>query len=142
MEIKLFVLLIIGFIIINIIYSKCVVVDKFIQNKVSVETLPISFSIPKSKIVKQVPKKDKMIAYIIPGDQKTYIYDSEKEYYADYQRSYFAHTKKKKAGWDCMRHYEILANGCIPIFENIDSIPPNTMTNFPKKFLKKYMKKT
>jgi hypothetical protein len=39
----------------------------------------------------------------------------------------------KKAGWDCMRHYEILANNCIPYFQNIEECPSNTMALFDKK---------
>jgi hypothetical protein len=42
----------------------------------------------------------------------------------------------KKGGWDCLRHYEILANGAIPIFEGFDDCPPDTMTSFPKALLK------
>ena len=30
--------------------------------------------------------------------------------------SYFGSTKKK-AGWDCMRHYEIVASGAVPFFD-------------------------
>jgi hypothetical protein len=42
----------------------------------------------------------------------------------------------KKAGWDCMRHYEIIANVCFPYFVNIEDCPPNTMTLWPKDLLK------
>ena len=34
-----------------------------------------------------------------------------------------------------MRHYEILANGCIPIFLDLENCPINTLTNLPKKCL-------
>jgi hypothetical protein len=46
----------------------------------------------------------------------------------------FAITKKK-AGWDCMRHYEIIANGCIPYFIDIEQCPENTMALLPKNLL-------
>jgi len=46
----------------------------------------------------------------------------------------FAITKKK-AGWDCARHYEIIKNHCLPIFENIESCPKNIMTLLPKNLL-------
>ncbi len=98
----------------------------------------ISFSIPEEKIVKSICHKKKIFATIIPGDLKTYIFDNEKDYYYDYQISCFGYTKKK-AGWDCLRHYEILANGCIPLFENIDNIPEKVMIHFPKKELKNIM---
>jgi len=61
----------------------------------------------------------------------TYIYNTETDYYAEYQSSVFALTTKK-GGWDCLRHYEILANGAIPIFPNIENCHPNTMKNHPK----------
>jgi hypothetical protein len=93
---------------------------------------PISFSIPPEKIVDAVPPKKRLLAHIIPGDLSTYIYKTEEDYYQGYKDSYFGITTKK-AGWDCMRHYEILANGCIPLFQNIWNIPPNTMVNFPKE---------
>ena len=32
-----------------------------------------------------------------------------------------------------MRHYEILANGCLPYFINIDKCPGPTMASFPKQ---------
>ena len=42
----------------------------------------------------------------------------------------------KKGGWDCARHYEILMNGCIPYFIDIEKCPENTMINFPKEVIK------
>ena len=42
-----------------------------------------------------------------------------------------------------MRHYEILANGCIPYFADIDYCPEMTLTQFPKEAclkIKKTMK--
>jgi hypothetical protein len=100
---------------------------------------PISFSIPEEKIVKSniielVFQKTKIVSSLIPGVLSTYIYDTEEAYYAEYQKSYFAITTKKN-GWDCMRHYEILANGCIPYFADIEKCPINTMVNWPKDLL-------
>jgi hypothetical protein len=95
---------------------------------------PIQFSIPEKKIVRNIPIKDKDFASIIPGNLQTYIYTTESDYYADYRRSYYAITTKK-GGWDCMRHYEILANGCIPFFLNLEQCPPNTMTLLPKDLI-------
>jgi hypothetical protein len=43
----------------------------------------------------------------------------------------------KKAGWDCMRHYEILGNNCIPYFIDLEDCPKNTLTNLPKELLLK-----
>lgn len=97
---------------------------------------PISFSIPSSKIVDSIPPKTRLLAHIIPGNMHTYIYSTEPDYYKGYQESWFALTCKK-AGWDCMRHYEIIANGCIPLFLDLPRCPPNTMTTFPKELIAK-----
>lgn len=102
------------------------------------EPFPLPYAIPGCKIVQEIPKKDRDFAFIIPGKMDTYIYDSEIDYYKDYQRAYFAVTCKK-GGWDCLRHYEILANGCIPYFIDIDACPSNSMYFFPKKLIKEAM---
>ena len=95
---------------------------------------PIGFSIAEEKIVKSIPLKTKLLSNLIPGNLSTYIYNDESSYYNEYQQSMFAITTKK-GGWDCLRHYEILANGCIPYFVNIEHCPPNTMTMLPKQLL-------
>jgi hypothetical protein len=96
---------------------------------------PITFSIPESKIIERMPNKTKFVSNLIPGDLSTYIYNTEEEYYNEYKSSLFA-TTTKKGGWDCMRHYEILACGAIPYFPNIDNCPENTMALLPKKLIK------
>jgi small nuclear ribonucleoprotein (snRNP)-like protein len=95
---------------------------------------PINFCIPKELIVDKMPNKVKDYAHIIPGDLSTYIYDNQQAYYEDYQQSYYGVTFKK-GGWDCLRHYEILMNGCIPFFPGLDECPSNTMTLFPKTMI-------
>ncbi len=99
---------------------------------------PIGFSISEHKIVEEIPEKDKDFAFIIPGKIDTYIYKEESDYYQDYQRSYFAITNAK-GGWDCMRHYEILANGCIPYFLDLDKCNPKVMHLLPKELIKEAM---
>ena len=95
--------------------------------------LPIQFAIPKEKILREVNTKPKnLLAPLIPGRLSTYIYDNEIDYYKMYQESIFALTYKK-AGWDTLRHYEILMNGGLPIFLDIENCPVNTMKYFPKK---------
>ena len=93
---------------------------------------PVTFSIPKEKICENHSVKTKILSNLIPGDLSTYIYNSEEEYYNEYKTSYFAVTQQK-GGWDCLRHYEILANGCIPYFLNIENCPINTMYLLPKE---------
>jgi hypothetical protein len=95
---------------------------------------PITFSIPKNRIISYVPIKTKFCSDLIPGNIATYIYQNEEDYYKEYQSSLFAVTTKK-GGWDCMRHYEIMANGCIPYFPNIEQCPPNTMALLPKDLI-------
>ena len=95
--------------------------------------LPIQFAIPEEKILSEVNTKPKnLLAPLIPGRLNTYIYNDEISYYKMYQESIFALTYKK-AGWDTLRHYEILMNGGLPIFLDIENCPVNTMRNFPKK---------
>jgi hypothetical protein len=81
--------------------------------------------------------KKYVISPLIPGDTSHYLFRAgeEAKYYEMYRLSMFAHTKKK-GGWDCLRHYEILAAGCIPIFEDLDKCPEDTLSSFPKTLLK------
>jgi len=98
---------------------------------------PITFSIPEEKVISEVPTKTKLISDLIPGspgDTKAYMFYNETDYYNEYKTSIFAKTTKK-SGWDCMRHYEIMANGCIPYFPNIEECPKNTMALLPKDLL-------
>ena len=96
---------------------------------------PINFAIPKEKIVHTInPKPLNILAPLIPGKYSTYIYENEQDYYQSYQNSVFALTYKKM-GWNSLRHYEILMNGCIPLFLNIDKCPAKILTNLPKKLL-------
>ena len=67
------------------------------------------------------------------------MFDREEDYYREYSKSCFAHTKKK-GGWDCLRHYEIMMNGCIPIFEDLENCPINTLTHIPKKEIIEFSK--
>lgn len=98
------------------------------------QPFPISFSVSKTKVISEIPKKDKDFAQVIPGNLSTYIFTEEQDYYNDYQRSYFAITRRK-GGWDCLRHYEILANGCIPYFIDLDHCPENVMHLLPKDLI-------
>ena len=97
------------------------------------DLLPINFAIPKEKILKEVNNNPKnLLAPLIPGRLDTYIYEEEQSYYKMYAESIFALTYKK-AGWDTLRHYEILMNGCLPLFLNLENCPIHTMVNFPKE---------
>lgn len=105
--------------------------------------LPIWFSIPEETILDKVPVKDLPFAPLIPcylnrgmiEQEKTYVYDKEEDYYNDYRRSYFAFDCSK-GGHDSLRHYEILSQGCLPIYTDIENVPQNTMLLYPKDVCK------
>ena len=95
----------------------------------------ISFSIPQEKITKvdvAVKKKmfnrhivDEEVAancndsfYSAIGSDKHY-FTIEEDYYKDLRISKFGITTKR-AGWDCMRHYELAANGAVVCFRELD----------------------
>lgn len=99
----------------------------------------IGFGIPESSI-KQDYAKDQILSKMNPLDKSSYVYNTEEDYYNEYSRSFFAVTCKK-AGWDCLRHYEILMCGCVPYFINLTQCPANTLKHFPKEILIKYYDK-
>jgi hypothetical protein len=90
-----------------------------------------SFSIPPEKIVAAAPRKtkdfpvhivDEELSARVAGSRTSYAFDTEWDYYADLQSARFGITTKR-AGWDCLRHYEIAANGAVPCFRALDSKP-------------------
>jgi hypothetical protein len=92
---------------------------------------PTAFSIPAEKVAPIAPAKSKTFtthivdpeaAARIPGAQTQYAFQDEGDYYDDIRRSRFGITMKR-AGWDCLRHYELAANGCVPCFRNLDKKP-------------------
>lgn len=99
---------------------------------------PVSFSFPKEKIIDRtgITKNKTMSgAKPVPGsDPKKYTFDNEADYYKDYAESYFGDTMQK-GGWDCQRHYEIMASGAVPIFHSIENCPPRTCASLPKDLL-------
>jgi hypothetical protein len=95
---------------------------------------PINFGIPKDLVVGDIPGKKRDWATVQPGKPETYVFDRESDYFDDYQRSKYGLTVKK-AGWDCLRHYEILMNGCLTFFPGIESCPDLTMSTFPKTII-------
>jgi len=93
--------------------------------------MPIEFAIPEEKFHTTPRPKVKLTAFIDPRDKRTYIHQTEASYYGDYAESLFGVTMKK-AGWDCLRHYEIVANGCVPWFLELEQCPQATMPFLPK----------
>ena len=92
--------------------------------------LPISFGFPKEKI-QTVKDKTQVLSDAAPS---LHIFTVEQEYYNNYNKSLFGKTRKK-SGWDCMRHYEILACRTIPWFEDIKDCPERICTTLPKEQL-------
>lgn len=96
---------------------------------------PAWFAYPQSKVRRpEGGTKTKELATVIPGDVSTYIFKKEEDYLGDYGTSRFGWTWKK-GGWDCMRHLEILASGCVPLFKGMDLCPPAIMVGYPKCLL-------
>lgn len=97
---------------------------------------PLPFAFPKEKINSTFPEKNQLFARDTFNGRNSF--SSEQEYYDEYRRSYFGRDKKK-GGWDTIRHYEIIFNRCIPIFENLEMMPKNTMVTYPRELIKEGM---
>jgi hypothetical protein len=91
----------------------------------------ISFSIPEKKIHTSIVEKTKLfgkhivdeeVSKNIEGSVTKYAFNNEKDYYEDLRKSKFGITTKR-GGWDCLRHYEIAANGAVICFRNLDQKP-------------------
>lgn len=95
---------------------------------------PIQFGIPKQKILKSRPAKQNLMAPYDPLNNQGYVYDNESAYYQQYADSYFGATMKK-GGWDCLRHYEIMANYCIPYFRCFEACPTTVAQFLPRREL-------
>lgn len=115
--------------------------------------IPISFGFPREKIYGASHSEDVImlkkhdIAPLIPVNQSidpsfmsTYIYNNEEDYYQMYRDSEFGLTSKK-GGWDTLRHYEMVANGCVPLFVDIEDCPNKTLHLWPKELLIEIKKK-
>ena len=89
---------------------------------------PCSFSIPAQWIRKPDPlRKTKLFPRHIVDDevrsqlkdsQSDYAFNSQKNYFDDLAQARFGITTKR-AGWDCLRHYEIAAAGTVPCFRGL-----------------------
>lgn len=98
---------------------------------------PLSYAVPSELIVEDLPEKTEPIAGLMSrakGGAYRFGPGEQDGYYQQYLQAYFAVTGKR-GGWDCLRHLEILANGCIPLFEQIEQCPRFTLTHYPKREL-------
>ncbi|MBI1314557.1 hypothetical protein GC176_24960 [bacterium] len=97
-------------------------------------TRPTSFSIPECQLMTPAVPKTQLFAKHVQCDeayrideirrncQKSYAFRDENAYRQNIASSYFAVTMKK-AGWDCMRHYEIAASGTVMAFYRLRHKP-------------------
>jgi hypothetical protein len=73
-----------------------------------------------------IEKKSQLIQTHVQDEEfasdSGYKFTEEKDYYDDLARSLFGITMRK-GGWDCMRHYEIMAAGTVVMFKNFDQKP-------------------
>jgi hypothetical protein len=93
---------------------------------------PIAFSIPEEHLAAGEPRKTKLlathavdaqVAELVPEVSTEYAFEREADYFDDLRASRFGVTTKK-SGWDCMRHYELAASGCVPCFRDLGAKPP------------------
>lgn len=115
---------------------------KWRESETPIQVVPISFSLPEQMYAPVVPPKSQNFSTVVPGNSSTYVFRtshtstpmeilaSEDNYYKDMSRSLFSFTFKK-AGWDCLRHTEIIAAGALPIFTDIDTVPSGTLAAHP-----------
>lgn len=83
----------------------------------------INFSIKKQIYQKTAPD-DSLFKKVsdVGGSRNHHKFTVEEEYYNDLSSSWFGLTCKK-GGWDCMRHYEIMAAGALLLFKDYDKKP-------------------
>ena len=102
----------------------------------NVNVHPISFCIPSFHLpfavygCDFVPRKTSILSPCDPRYRESYIFKTSSEYYRQYSSSLFGVTTKK-GGWDCLRHYEIIACHSLPYFPDIELKPVTTMADYP-----------
>ena len=91
---------------------------------------PLAFSIPESLISLKLPNKSQLFpSHIVDRDLSTklgasanYVFADEQSYRSDLASSRFGITTRR-AGWDCLRHYEIAAAGAVICFRDLAQKP-------------------
>jgi len=92
---------------------------------------PISFvAFPTPDL--QTKEKTSLLSPLIPG--AAYSFDHYQSYLQAYQSANFGVTHRK-AGWDALRHSEIVASGCVPLMPDVEKIPTYSMTFYPKELM-------
>ena len=110
------------------------VVERMLACYLKTNATPTWFGISKRKVVPLARRnKTQTWGTYVPalrGINRSYVFNDEQSYMDDYARSRYAYTWKK-AGWDCMRHVEILGAGAIPLFYRISRRPMCTLVGHP-----------
>lgn len=91
---------------------------------------PLAFSIPESLISSKLPNKSQLFpSHIVDRDlsnklgaSANYVFADEQSYRSDLASSRFGITTRR-AGWDCLRHYEIAAAGAVICFRDLEQKP-------------------
>ena len=91
---------------------------------------PLAFSIPESLISSKLPNKSRLFpSHIVDRDlsdklgaSANYVFVDEQSYRSDLACSRFGITTRR-AGWDCLRHYEIASAGAVICFRDLDQKP-------------------
>jgi len=99
------------------------------------DVYPTGFGIPKHKIMDFDPSKKEQLyqktapdnslfekANDLGGGFTHHKFTDEDDYYNDLSKSWFGLTCKK-GGWDCMRHYEVIAAGSVLLFRDYNLKP-------------------
>ncbi len=115
-------------------------IPPFIYNAVRLypsTIVPAAFCIPKEKIKEDITPSSKETlfqSHIVDNEivsselfEKNnttmgYLFDNEADYYTNIQKAKFGITTKR-GGWDCLRHYEIAANGAVQCFKQLSQKP-------------------
>ena len=123
----------------NMMFAAASIPPARIPGRFGLPVYPLAFCIPDECVVVigDAPlEKIHVIADLLPWNRLTHRFGASDEaaYDAMYTASRFAFTTRE-GGWDCLRHYEILAAGCIPIFETLHDCPRHTLTTFPKQLV-------
>lgn len=106
--------------------------DRALQRLMGEGVRPIGFSIPEEHLATgEEPKTEPLATHLVDPELASlvgrahdrYAFDREQDYFADLRGARFGSTGKK-AGWDALRHYELAASGCVPLFKDLHAKPP------------------
>ncbi|CAJ1433758.1 unnamed protein product [Effrenium voratum] len=102
---------------------------------------PIGFAIPEELMVPCLPKKYWPFAVSDGSEGLASVWEyqfkfyQEREYHRQYRHAFFGITRKKY-GYDCLRHYEVIANGALPLFLGLDALAREAVPFLPRELLR------